>query len=223
MTFIQSLSKALINLKKIKQTELAILSGVHKGNLSIWLQGKRKLSDEAEQNILKALGVVNGQLDETMVHVWTVGRDLSDLNFVLKGLCPQPELQHLMSTELLKKVTHYPLTAIKNRAGIKIIVKQKPTMAESLNSTAKDITVTKSTIDGSKWMIDRQPEPVEAKVYGNWQKGIATIAEFDEFVTSDDIAWTWSDVIDRVHNQDINISPSEVMNAIDILVNNKKK
>jgi len=92
MTFIQSLSKALINLKKIKQTELAILSGVNKGNLSIWLQGKRKLSDEAEQNILKALGVVNGQLDETMVHVWTLGRDLSDLNFVLKGLCPQPEL-----------------------------------------------------------------------------------------------------------------------------------
>jgi len=215
MTSIYELAKALIKLKNVTQSYVSKESGVQKGNLSIWLQGNRKLSEQAEVNILKVLGVSAGMLDDGIVHCWTTGNKLDNLNFVLKVLCPKPQLQPLMPDNH-NKITHLPLTAITNSSRLKIIVKLKPTLEESMGGNKA--TISKQTIDDSRWYIDKQPRAIASLVYDCWQEGKASIDEFDEYI-SPDIAYTWMDVLDVA--EDNGISPAEVMVALKDMVKNK--
>jgi len=120
MAHINQLAKSLIKLNGVSQGSVSKASGVQKGNLSIWLQGTRKLSEGAQERILSALGVVRGSLDSERVHCWTTGLDLSDLNFVLEYLCPKPELQPLATADLATNVFLDILPHLKEGGGCQL-------------------------------------------------------------------------------------------------------
>jgi len=53
---------------------VAIAANVDDGNLSRWLRGGSTLSESRVQKVLEVLGVPNGQVDLTRVHLWQLNK-----------------------------------------------------------------------------------------------------------------------------------------------------
>lgn len=90
------LIKILIELTGRSASSIATLIGIHRSALTEWLKGRTTLGAEFQDKVLKELGIVEGEIDRSRVHLWKISEDLSNfqrlLSFIQESSLGVPEI-----------------------------------------------------------------------------------------------------------------------------------
>lgn len=89
----QYLVKYLIQLNGIRPAEVADASNIRRPNLYTWFKGRSQiLSEQMIIALMETLGVINGVLNNKIIHRWNVDESLDTMKMVLDELFDKDEL-----------------------------------------------------------------------------------------------------------------------------------
>lgn len=201
------LIKILIDLTGRSASSIAETIGIHRSGLTEWLKGRTTLGSESQDKVLKVLGILEGELDKNVVHIWNLkGGDLSPLVRILAWASSNPyemvymapntlRVKDWLSPEWRSSLENpiqigvvLPLAIYDLEKKIRILFRRK-LGALAVNPQEIDILVDSGL---SKWktvpkdsFFAKTTIRIDPNIFDNWLSDNVSIEEFDRILGSE--------------------------------------
>ncbi|MHB1287634.1 MAG: hypothetical protein ACYCYP_13995, partial [Leptospirales bacterium] len=197
----------MIDLTGRSASSIAETIGIHRSGLTEWLKGRTTLGSESQDKVLKVLGILEGELDKNVVHIWNLkGGDLSPLVRILAWASSNPyemvymapntlRVKDWLSPEWRSSLENpiqigvvLPLAIYDLEKKIRILFRRK-LGALAVNPQEIDILVDSGL---SKWktvpkdsFFAKTTIRIDPNIFDNWLSDNVSIEEFDRILGSE--------------------------------------
>lgn len=171
----QSLVKCLIQLKGIRPAEVADASNIRRPNLYTWFKGRSQiLSEQMITALMETLGVINGVINNKIIHSWQVDESLDALKMVLDALFDKDELA---------KIEIYFVDCGKNRLFNLLRTPDNATILVSFGKSKGDgypLNATKCGFGIDKGMVE-----IPHRIWEEWRSVKTLMTTMDFWISAD--------------------------------------